>query len=859
MRHFSSLVCLFCFAGFQALYAQHIQVQPAAAGSSQFLSPGSSTPVIEVTSAGGLVLRANVGEAINLQETGGTNVLTITSAGKLRVGTAGTGYFLPQTGGTSGQVLAWPGAGNDLVWQNPSVADNLGNHTATENLNLGAFTLVGNGGSSGITITATGKVGIGTASPNAQLQLANSAASRMLVLFDQNNNDHQFYGFGINGTSIRYQVESAASDHVFFSGSSASSSLEIMRIKGGGNVGIGINNPSERLEVSGNGKFSGSLAAGSSISASGNLSITGSSTLTGALSVVGNATFTGAVNTFNSGGNAFSMPTTRGGAGTVLGSDGSSGLVWITPYTLPGGAAGGVAYYDATGTNLQNNASFFKWDNTNKRLGVGVTAPSEALEVGGNVKASGTLNIGGASTLTGTVTLNAGANAFSLPTTAGTAGQLMMSNATTTGWTSGLTWDNTNSRLGFNTNTPLANLHVKQKTAADNAATLYETTANASYSSAGVKNSTTSALLVSNATSSGSVSWTSLASISLSDNSYATVTTSGAQQSHRIQPLSFFNPVANNVPTGATITGIMVYVERKASVGNSVKDFAVQLLKAGVTVGTTKSLDEYWTTSDATVVYGSPTDTWGTTWTVTDINAINTGLDFSVTTQGVATASIDQIRMVVYYTLSNASGSAVVWSAGVADGTNKFTVAQDNTIGADQDVFAINPKGDVEIYGNYTYAFPQSRTLTINNAAFTLYSTNVAYDITRQFSSYPIYAYMTGGTQSSLGQMVASVSIPDGATITSVSARLADDIAGLTTKVELVRCGDASGTVLASCQLATDQASATLVTEYLNHVVDNDLYSYALVFHGSQGAGTATGFKSLLYNVKITYLTTRAD
>ena len=50
-------------------------------------------------------------------------------------------------------------------------ADNLGNHTATQDLNLGAFQLVGNGGASGISIASSGNVGIGSVTPTQKLDV----------------------------------------------------------------------------------------------------------------------------------------------------------------------------------------------------------------------------------------------------------------------------------------------------------------------------------------------------------------------------------------------------------------------------------------------------------------------------------------------------------------------------------------------------------------------------------------------------------------------------------------------------------------------------------------------------------------
>lgn len=55
-----------------------------------------------------------------------------------------------------------------------AVGDNLGNHTATQNLNLASYQLVGNGGSQGLSITGSGNVGIGTSAPTAKLDVNGS-------------------------------------------------------------------------------------------------------------------------------------------------------------------------------------------------------------------------------------------------------------------------------------------------------------------------------------------------------------------------------------------------------------------------------------------------------------------------------------------------------------------------------------------------------------------------------------------------------------------------------------------------------------------------------------------------------------
>jgi hypothetical protein len=98
---------------------------------------------------------------------------------------------------------------------------------------------------------SNGYIGIGTETPNAPLQFANTGANRKIVLYETGNNDHQFYGMGINAGVLRYQVEQSASDHVFYAGAGTSTSNELFRIKGTGKVGIGTATPKSSLEVNG--------------------------------------------------------------------------------------------------------------------------------------------------------------------------------------------------------------------------------------------------------------------------------------------------------------------------------------------------------------------------------------------------------------------------------------------------------------------------------------------------------------------------------------------------------------------------------------------------------------------------------
>lgn len=104
-----------------------------------------------------------------------------------------------------------------------------------------------------------GYVGIGNSDPRAPLQFETSVANKKIVLWGTGDSDHEFFGFGVSGVSLRYQVNSTDSDHTFYAATGPSTSDELMRITGDGKVGIGITNPQASLHVAGDAIFDGAL------------------------------------------------------------------------------------------------------------------------------------------------------------------------------------------------------------------------------------------------------------------------------------------------------------------------------------------------------------------------------------------------------------------------------------------------------------------------------------------------------------------------------------------------------------------------------------------------------------------------
>jgi hypothetical protein len=106
-----------------------------------------------------------------------------------------------------------------------------------------------NGFTERMRLTGSGNLGIGTTTPNAPLQFSNGLANRKLVLYETANNDHQFYGLGINSGVFRFQTDASSADYVFNTALSFTQSQELLRIKGNGNIGIGVSNPQAQLQL----------------------------------------------------------------------------------------------------------------------------------------------------------------------------------------------------------------------------------------------------------------------------------------------------------------------------------------------------------------------------------------------------------------------------------------------------------------------------------------------------------------------------------------------------------------------------------------------------------------------------------
>lgn len=155
----------------------------------------------------------------------------------------------------------------------------------------------------------------------------------------------------------------------------------------------------------------------------------------------------------------------------------------------------------------------------------------------------------------------------------------------------------------------------------------------------------------------GTVTWSTVNNATASDNAYtdARSSSAGTTTSHYVKATNF----GFAIPGGATINGVTVSIERKAShltAGRNIKDSTVSLVKGGTVSGNNKAATgTSWPTSDGVASYGGAADLWGLTLTDADVNASTFGVVLSVainkaTGKGFTTGSVDFISITIDYT-----------------------------------------------------------------------------------------------------------------------------------------------------------------------------------------------------------------
>ncbi len=200
------------------------------------------------------------------------------SVGKLINGASQ--YFTYQPNNTAcadGEVLKWDNTNARWECGVDSSADNLGNHTATTNLNLATNTLLGGtAASDDLTLDSTsdatkgdiilnptgGNVGIGTASPSWKLSVEDTNSWLMSlrrdiisttagggIVFESKNTNSDYRASGQVLGILTNTTPGAEEGALSFGTRQSGAVSEKMRINSDGNVGIGTVTPSTNLHI----------------------------------------------------------------------------------------------------------------------------------------------------------------------------------------------------------------------------------------------------------------------------------------------------------------------------------------------------------------------------------------------------------------------------------------------------------------------------------------------------------------------------------------------------------------------------------------------------------------------------------
>lgn len=173
---------------------------------------------------------------------GGTGFTSTTPYGLIIGGTTSTGALQNAGTGSAYEVFVSNGSSAMGFWT--SILQNI------DGLDFNGGIQIGNAlapndntiitGSSNLPIVldphGVGWVEIDFSGSKTGLQFNNQAQNRVITLWESANNVHEYYGFGINSGVLRYQVDATTSQHGFYTAASSSSSNELFRIKGNGDV-----------------------------------------------------------------------------------------------------------------------------------------------------------------------------------------------------------------------------------------------------------------------------------------------------------------------------------------------------------------------------------------------------------------------------------------------------------------------------------------------------------------------------------------------------------------------------------------------------------------------------------------------
>ena len=330
----------------------------------------------------------------------GSTKMTIDSNGNVGIGDSTPSYKLDVAGdiNLTGSLringTAQTFGGGSSIWSESSSEAYYAGNVGIGNTNPAYKLDVSGTGRFTGNLTCSGYVGIGTNNPDKKLHILGS--SNEIAHFERDDGNAATIKFSNTASSEGAIIGLSSTEHLELANLKTNKDIifktnntEIIRVDNGGNVGIGTNSPTYKLDVNGTGRFTGNLTCNNFTGANAGITMSGyigrSTTQTGFLCGINSSSHTSPIYCLSTGhtpnettlSNMYGIGYCSGSASFITGTGSGLGM-----YVAADGDAR---------VFLGANSSSVSYINTTGNFGLGTDSPSYKLDVAGTGRFTGDL------------------------------------------------------------------------------------------------------------------------------------------------------------------------------------------------------------------------------------------------------------------------------------------------------------------------------------------------------------------------------------------------------------------------------------------------------------------------------------